>query len=203
MIHRGPRVYRTGIACVGDSQTAGKPWVTTLASNVSVPVRNFGEASGKVAWALDDGLGTLPPARWQQSHARVVLIKYGLNDVSTSYQAELTAAQRKALFVSDLQRLTGLVLSLGAIPVLMTNIKLSATYYTDAAARNALTEEYDAEKVGLTDHLIDLYARFDTEIGLSNEDNNVGLDDLHYNANGNAIVADEVETYLTANGLVL
>lgn len=185
---------------MGDSQTAGDQWITDVGVTLSATMFDVAAAGSKTG---SEGFG-----QWEQAlpnRPKYVLVKFGLNDVSTGYEPGLTVPQREQLFEDDTRRLLSQIIAFGSIPLLVKNIQLDIpTTYTVNDERNNETVAYDARKDILATELgvgvIDLYTAFGTQIPIDPAFHVDGTN-LHYNALGQTIVGDTISDYFTTNGL--
>lgn len=226
----GALVTNPDIVLLGDSNTAisffgtvpEKRWGSIVSTNLGAKVVNMG-VDGRSTFDFirpDTFDGTDRKAMLIAYQAKYYIICFGLNDEKYITTSQFDTDTRELINVIQTQT-TG-------VPILMTNVKVDypAHYSSD---RNATKiKPFDdvkrtiATELGLS--LIDVYNRFDAEITAGNwdhrirttsiwdasqdADKTVGAPDywwnnIHYNIEGNRIVADEITNYFQINGLVI
>lgn len=218
-------VANPDIVMLGDSNTIisyfgsvpDKKWSTIVGVNLNAEIVNFGEDGRTTAdYLVNDKLTQLLAYQ-----AKYYIICFGLNDVKFINTTQFDADTRA--LISQIQNNTP-----AGIPILMTNVKVDYPNHYSTDRNNLEIKPFDdvkraiATELGL--HLIDVYNRFDQEIVAGNWDHRirttsiwdasedagktVGAPDywfnnIHYNIEGNRIVADEITKYFQTNNLTI
>lgn len=201
-----------GIMFLGDSQTHGNSWVTTLGSSLGETTYNEAQSGGKVGWALGFDKaptdGTTPSTlmvaleQWSRHKARLYVIWYGINDASENYLgAEVSEAVREQTFRERLTLVCRICTDRGGKVALLATQQYPATL-TDYVSRNDKTDRYDAIKVEIAAAMANVFYIDETGY-LLDDDEFLGADDLHFDTPGDTRQAAAVETGLTAKGLTL
>lgn len=206
------------IGLLGDSNTlisylnAEQRWAALLEKRVGATVNNYG-SSGKITKNFLSG--TLLTT-WQAGANDYYIICFGLNDNDVNnYPGSPTYEMILDSFYIYTDSLINSVLSIGGIPILMAD---GAVDYPDHYTfdKNVGLTTFNTIKETIADSLglmyIDQFTRFETEINSGNWDLRIRLDgtvdnsldadhvadgvlwfqNIHYNANGCRIVADEI-----------
>ncbi|MGV8151337.1 MAG: Ig-like domain-containing protein [Candidatus Woesearchaeota archaeon] len=220
------------IVLLGDSNTAidwplaeSDKWPQRVAAGLpGVTVINRGVGGTTTSAFINP---TTPPGypgsmiQWKADAGNYYIITFGLNEIF--YGVSL------AQFEADTRQLIAEVRSIGATPILMTNTYLDAPLHWRATdSMGASIVQYDNVKRALSTELnvplIDVYNRIQQEAATGNWDVRIRntrdpyvldnsqdylhpndptwFEDVHYNANGCAIVADEIINYFNTENTV-
>lgn len=216
---------RTDICTVGDSNTDisffGEPeptapkkrWSYIIGQNLGMSVRNVAIGGATTEDFLQGG--QYGEWRWREPNAKYYIICFGLND-EKDYSTSIFEEKQREL-IHQIQTHTR------GIPILMTNVWVDYPEHYSYDRNTQKIKPYDdikrsiASDLGL--HLIDVYQRFkdehdnngvwDTRIRTtdvwddSQDDGKTvdsgWFDNIHYNIQGNQIVADEITKYFQNN----
>lgn len=205
-------VHKPDIILLGDSNTlisyfgvfSKYKWSAILSKRLSMKIGNFGRDGA----TTEDFLNSKRLRRAIKLNAKYYIICFGLNDEKTRNLEQFKSDTIN--IINEIKNKTD------GIPILMTNLKVD--YQGGRYNYNRNDEKiipYDNVKRKITKEygiqLIDVYSRFENEIEKGNWDHRIRntkvfdntedqrhekdskwFSNIHYNRNGNQIVADEV-----------
>jgi len=209
------------IVLIGDSNTAiayfkdvpELRWSSIIAEKLPADVINMGRDGRTTEYFLEgkklkELLG---------HHADYYIIALGLNDAKHISTAQFEKEQRR--LVQEIREHTD------GVPILMTNVHVDYPDHYSTDRNKKEIKPYDDRKRAIARdeglHLIDVYERFRRENAKGNWDTRIRtteiwddsrdkgktaaskwFNNIHYNVEGNRIVADEIVDYFRAHRLV-
>jgi lysophospholipase L1-like esterase len=210
--------YRPEIVLLGDSNTiisyfapfSNKRWSTIISKSLNKRIANL----GKDGATTHDFLNQEKLNKIINLNAKYYIICFGINDEKQFTVDEFKDFTKK--LINEIQNKTN------GVPILMTNLYVDYPHHYSFNV-DKLIVPFDEAKRELANemnlHLIDAYKRFKTEASKGNWDIRIRdkalndkkdagktaesgwFDNIHYNANGNKILADEIKQYFVKNNL--
>jgi len=217
--------------CNGLADNYSSRYTQLLATSSGWRILNYGQNGRMTRDYLGTGIGVFDwpngeiPAAWLAARAKYYLCCFGLNDAAGGGVSEAVFKQNTRDLISVIEDAGSIPLLMTNVSVYYT-ANLGVSWYS--FDRNPTIDSYDDQYRNLNAEigvrLIDVNAAFKADIALGNYDHRIRSDgvtftavndsshtgdpewanwhtNIHYNQLGAAIVANTIQTYITANGL--